>query len=248
MGNQSTDGVVGWRGVIGRITPAPPSSVWAVDFHSVMPEGIEMKLATVGITARTEEEVDAALSRLDDAANSLANGGVQFIGVEATPLFLVRGLGYDSEIVKRVEKIAKVPATTAFTAAIEALQALKLKRLVMVSPLTPEFGEAAKIFFEDNGFEIVHTKSLNIKDYRDIRVLPRSTAYKAAKEAYLEAPQSDGIFILSGAWCPPFVVDYLERDLGVPVVHGLQVTAWSALRALKIKEPVKGWGRLFEIL
>ncbi len=248
MENRIVDGVVGWRGVMGRICPAPPSSVWAVDFHSVMPEGIEMKLGTLDIVARSEAEADLALAKLDEAVGSLSRGGVKYIALDGTPLFAVRGLEYDFEIVKRIERNAKVPAATSFTATLEALQALKLHRLVVVSPMTQEYELAARKFLEAHGSEIIHTRSLNIKDYREIRTLPRSAAYKLAREAFTEAKQADGVLILSGAWCPPFVIDCLEKDLGITALHPLQATAWMGLKALKIKDRVKGWGRLFDIM
>ncbi|MBI2934335.1 MAG: hypothetical protein HYY29_02070 [Chloroflexi bacterium] len=248
MDNRITDGVVGWRGVMGRICPAPPSSVWAVDFHSVMPDGIELKLATLDIVARSEAEAGVALAKLDEAAGSLARGGVGYIALDGTPLFAVKGLDYDAEIVKRIEKKSGVPAATSFTATLEALQTLKLKRLVMVSPMTQEYERSARQFLEAHGFEIIHTRSLNIKDYREIRVLPRSAAYKLAREAFMEAKGAGGLLILSGAWCPPFVIDCLERDLGVAAVHPLQATAWMGLKALRVKDRVTGWGRLFDTL
>lgn len=248
MHNKPVDGVIGWRGVMGRICPAPPSSVWAVDFHSVMPEGIELKLGTLDIVARSEAEAELALTKLDEAVGSLYRGGVKYIALDGAPLFAVRGLEYDAEIVKRIERNAKVPAATSFTATLEALQTLKLKKLVMVSPTTQEYEQAVRQFLEAHGFQIVHTKSLNIKDYREIRVLPRSAPYKLAREAIAEAPKADGLLIVSGAWCPPFVIDCLEKDLGVTAIHPLQATAWKGLKALKIKDRVRGWGRLFDTI
>ncbi len=87
---------------MGRICPAPPSSVWAVDFHSVMPEGIELKLATLDMVARSEAEADTVLAKLDEAVASLARGAVKYIALDGTPLFAVRGLEYDAEIARRI--------------------------------------------------------------------------------------------------------------------------------------------------
>jgi maleate isomerase len=242
------DGVNGWRGRLGWVCPAVPSSIALLDFHSVVPDGIELKIVTLGITVHLDNEVETALSKLDDAVKRIATAGAQFISVEGTPLVSIRGFGFDKEIIKRVEDATNVPATTSLTAAADALHTLKLKKLVMASPLPEESDRRTKKFLEDNGFEIIHIKSLHIMRNRDIDELPRSTAYTVAKQAFLEAPEADGIYIPCGAWCPPWVIDHLEADLGVPVIQSRQAVTWAGLGALKIREPVKGWGRIFQTL
>src|SRR3972149_4699265 len=118
--NRIRDGVGGWRGKIGWVCPAVPSSLSLVDFHSVVPEGIELRIVTLGITAHVDSEVEAALAKLDEAVGKLATAGCQFISVEGTPLVSIKGLGFDQEIIRRVREKAKVPATTSLTAAVDA--------------------------------------------------------------------------------------------------------------------------------
>lgn len=248
MENKITDGVPGWRGTLGWVAPSIPSSSLIMDFHSVVPEGVELRIINLGITSLTEKEAETALSKLDEAVRRLATTGVQFISVEGTPLVSMKGFGFDKEIVRRVEEIARVPATTSLTATVDALRALNLKKLVMASPMPLEFDHRTKKFLEDNGFEILHLKSLNITSNHQIHLLPRSKAYSVAKQAYLEAPQAEGIYVPCGGWCPPWVIDRLETDLGVPVIHSRQASTWAGLKAIHMREPVKGWGRIFETL
>ncbi len=248
MESRITDGVLGWRGVLGWVCPSVATSSADVDFHRAVPEGVELKIVTLGITAHTLEQVDMALSKLDDAVIRLATNGAQFISVEGTPLVTFKGSGFDKEIIKRVEKVAQVPATTSLTAAVEALQALNLKKLVMASPMNHDADERTIKFLEANGLEIVHVKSLNHLYNREIEALPRSMAYTVAKQAFLEAPPADGIYIPCGAWCPPWNIECLETDLGVPVIHSRQASTWAGLKFLGIKEPVQGWGRIFTTL
>ncbi|MBI4329766.1 MAG: hypothetical protein HY673_00620 [Chloroflexi bacterium] len=247
MDRRITDGVPGWRGRLGWISPAVPSSISVLDFHSVIPEGVELKICNLGITSHSEKEVDLALAKLEDAARRLAFAGAQFISVEGTPLVSLKGFGFDKEIIGRLREITGVPVTTSLTATVDALKALKLKKLVMASPLTHQFDERVKTFLERSGFEVIHVKSLNITYNRDVHLLPRNRAYMVAKEAFAEAPGAEGIYIPCGAWCPPWCIALIEADLGVPAVHSRQATTWVGLRALGVREPVKGWGRLFEI-
>ncbi len=250
MGQDSRirDGVAGWRGRLGWVCPAVPSSLSLVDFHSVVPEGIELRVVTLGITAHVDNEIESALAKLDDAVGRLATAGCQFISVEGTPLVSLKGFGFDREIIDRVQKIAKVPATTSLTAAVDALNTLKVKKLVMASPMAEQSDRRAKKFLEESGFEILHLQSLNLLYNRDIAALPQSAAYGVARQAFREAPQAEGIYIPCGGWCPPWVIDCLETDLGVPVIQSRQAVTWAGLKALNIKEPVTGWGRIFQTL
>ncbi len=243
-----SDGVLGWRGVLGWVCPAVATSSHDVDFHLAVPEGVELKMITLGVTAHTSEEVDMALAGVDNAARRLVTNGAQFISVEGTPLVSFKGFGFDKEIIQRVENVAKVPATTSLTAAVDAMRTMNMKRIVMASPMNHEADERTIKFLQASGFEIIHVKSLNNLYPKDIETLPRSTAYTVAKQAFLEASHADGIYLPCGAWCPPWNIDCLEADLGVPVIHSRQATTWAGLKALHIKEPVKGWGKLFATL
>ncbi|MBI4332653.1 MAG: hypothetical protein HY673_15395 [Chloroflexi bacterium] len=248
METNISDGVGGWRGTLGYINPSVYSTADALDFHSFIPEGVRQFIVTLGIGVHTDQEFQNALSKLDEAARCLATHDPDFVSVHGTPLVVSKGFGFDREIIKRVEAIVKVPATTDLTATVDALHVLNLKNIVMASPLPYELDAKIKKFLEDSGFNIIHVKSLNIKLNKDIRNLPRNAAYAVAKQAFLEAPRAEGIYIPCGGWCPAWVIDCLERDLRVPVVHGTKCAFWAGLKALGIKEPIKGVGRLFETL
>ena len=57
-------------------------------------------------------------------------------------------------------------------------------------------------------------------------------------------PTAEAILI-SGTGLPTVgIVERLEQDLGKPVVTSQTATLWHALRALGIKDPVRGYGRL----
>ena len=103
--------------------------------------------------------------------------------------------------------------------------------------------------YKDNGLEVVNFKGLEgPATNNDVRRLPMSVPFQLARKAYLETPQADVIYIDCGAWGGPVLVDYLEQDLGKPVITHPAVFLWTALKALKIRAPVKGFGRLFETL
>lgn len=240
-------GVAGWRGRLGYIWPSAVPGKAIRHFYEVAPEGVEPRIVTLGITRLTDEEVEQALSRVDDAARRIAEYAVKFVSLLGAPLASFRGNGWDRELIRRVEMITKCPVTTDLTAGVEAFNAFSVKKIVIASPFKPELDARIKMFFVENGIAVLNVKSLNIQINRDIQELPENAAYNTAREAYLEAPDAEGIYDPCGGWGSPAVVEYLERDFGIPVVANHQACLWLALKALKIKEPVRGYGRLFEL-
>jgi maleate cis-trans isomerase len=62
----------------------------------------------------------------------------------------------------------------------------------------------------------------------------------------LKQPDVDGIYLLSpGAWRVTDVID-AEQDLNVPIIHPVAAGVWSVLKRLRVRHPVKGFGRLLE--
>jgi maleate isomerase len=59
---------------------------------------------------------------------------------------------------------------------------------------------------------------------------------------------ADGIYIQGGAWHTESVVELLEQDLQVPVVHANIAPAWEILKRLSVREPRTGFGRLLREL
>ena len=46
------------------------------------------------------------------------------------------------------------------------------------------------------------------------------------------------------AWRTLDIVETLEHDLGVPVIHAVPAQCWDIQRHLGVRQPVKGFGRL----
>lgn len=247
--NRLLDKVWGRRGILGQISP----SVFALlgeYFYEVVPKGVGLMIVTLGVNdPSSKEQVDKALSKIEEAAQELGRGGPDFIFLAGEPLILSRGPEFNKQITKRIQEITGLPATTSLSAVIDALSALHVKKLIVVSPSIPESQRRKKEFLEANGFEVINQKGPVIPSNSDKRKLPMSVPYNAAKEAYSETPEADAIYMPCGSWqAGPQLVELLEHETGKPVITSQQAFIWAGLKALQIKEPVKGFGRLFQTL
>lgn len=239
----------GWRGVLGYISPSVSGKV-EKSLYQVAPEGVGFLVATLGMdTPSNDKSVEKALSKVDEAARQLKEGGADFIYLGGDPLVLIKGYGYDEELNRRLREITGLPSTTSVTCCMDALRALSIKKLVIATPQGgEEMNKRKKKFLAENGFEVLNIKGLGAMRNAEVRKLPMNVPYNLAKQAYLEAPEADGIELSCPFWGGPAVVDYLERDLGKPVVTGHQAFIWAGLKTLNIKEPIKGYGRLLEMV
>ena len=134
------------------------------------------------------------------------------------------------------------------TAHINALRAFSAKKIVLVSPFEVERNEEEKKFLEKIGFDVINTKGAGCHYNNETSKLPPYTSYRLAKEAFREAPGADAILIECPGWEVLSNIDALEKDIGKPVISAIAADLWAPLTALNIKEPIRGYGKLLEML
>ena len=241
--------MIGWRAHLGAIFPTPVPGRVAREFYEVVPDGVDLTMASLTIRQLSVEDLEEAMGGVDRAAEQLARFEVDMIYLLGVPPVVLRGPGYDQELIARMERAAGRPASTDITGVMEAFRALSLRRLVMATPFEDDMNERIKKFLAAAGFEIVHMKGLGIRKNVDIRKLPVPTEYTFARQVARESPiEPDGIYIPCGGWGTVHNIRRLEEDLGKPVITWFQVMIWWALRQAGVRAPISGYGRLLESL
>jgi maleate cis-trans isomerase len=61
---------------------------------------------------------------------------------------------------------------------------------------------------------------------------------------FLQHPGADAIYVQGGKIRMLDIVETLERDLQVPVLHPGVAAAWEIMLRLHVREPKAGFGRL----
>lgn len=243
----------GWRGVMGYISPAVVLSYGAELDYRFGLMGVGMMQITLGLVNATDDNLSKVLPGLDGAAKTLADQGAQFVCLGGPPSTLVDGQDLNRQIKNRLEKITKVPATTALLATIDAFHSLSANKIIIVEPGSSDgtdiWAQRMKKYFENNGFKVVNTRSAYSKTTTLGKAkLPMNLPLNLAREAMHETPEAEAIFMACGVWGGPPVVQRLEAEFGVPVVFDDANCYWAGLKALNVKAPVKGIGKLFETL
>ena len=243
--------MLGWRARVGNIDPSR-GETFAYEFYQMVPKGVVLVSTSTNLRELTVAELERVLSEFDKAAERLAYEEVDILRVGGNPIMALKGIGSDKELSARIESATGIPTLCGFTAVVEALQALSIKKVAVATPFNDEVNERHKKFLEDSGFTITNLKKLERQRVTGRPVetanLPPYASYRVAKEAFLEAPDSDGIYLACARWQTALNIATLEKDLKVPVVTDVQASVWGIFKRIHIVEINPGFGQLFDTL
>jgi maleate isomerase len=213
---------------------APPSVT--LHFARLASVGDGPPGAADGMAQRTLGYVDA----LPAALPPLADVRPAAVVLAHTGLSYLTGFGAEPALLDRLAALAGAPAITAARAILAALAHLGVHRLALGTPYPEVIAAAGLRYWAAAGLEVVAHCGLegvgSIYDETEARALALGRA------ANVPAAQA---VLLSGTGLPTAgIVDALERELGKPVVTSQTAGLWWALRAARVKEAPRGFGRL----
>jgi len=194
--------------------------------------------ASEGLAERTLGYLDA----MPPALAVLAEVKPDLVAVSHTAVSYMNGFANEEALLERLTRMAGVRAFTAAHAVREALAHLGARRIALATPYPEAIGVAGQAYWQASGLEVVARRQL--ADVANIYDETEERALTLGREA--DVPGAEAVLI-SGTGLPTVgIVEWLERDVGKPVVTSQTATLWYALRALGIEDPVLGYGRLLQ--
>jgi maleate isomerase len=237
----------GARGRVGLITLASDTSVLP-EYLRLMPEGVAVYPAPIVLPRGevTPAALDEMLAddQLERAASLLTWAGVDVIVFACTTGSLVHGVGWDRELIARIERASGVPATTTATAVIAALRAVEAKTLAVATPYIAELNEIERRFLEESGFQVAAITGLGCATDPEIGQLTPEDASDLV--ARVDSADADTIFISCTNFHCVEAVATIEHEHQKPVVTSNLAGAWAALRQIRIDDPIAGYGSLLK--
>jgi maleate isomerase len=232
-----------WRGVVGCVKPTMrPGSL--EELIRMLPEGIGIIPLHLGIKEGTTEEFKRSIAPYEPLIAELASLGCDLIHPEGAPPFMVLGYKGECELLKKWERTHKVPVFSSGSNHIRALKALKAKRFVGATYFGGKINDLFAKYFVDAGFDVLGMEGISVP-FDQIGQLSSFEVYAHVKRAFLKHRKSaQAIYLLGSGWRVLPVIDMLEQDLGVPVIHPVPARCWEIQLRLSIRQPVKGYGRL----
>ena len=231
-----------WRGVAGLVKPTRrPGSLETL--IRLLPEGVGVVPLLLDVRAGSHAEFSSAIPHYEKYVAELAEQGMDMIHPGGTPPFMLQGYKGEDKLIKSWEKKYKTPIFTSGTTTLDALRALAVTRFVGATYFRGDINKIYARYFADAGFDVLDMAGMDV-DFDKAQELSSREVYRFVKRVFLANATAQAIYMLGPAWRTLDIVETLEQDLGVPVIHAIPAQCWDIQRHLNVREPVFGFGRL----
>jgi maleate isomerase len=134
-------------------------------------------------------------------------------------------------------------AITLVSGVVAALKQLEVKKLVIGTPYFDEINIVEEKFFQDQGFEVLDIKGLNLGNNIEFgKITPE---YLKQFALSIDQQEADAIFLSCSGIRALDIVEEVETVTGKPVITSNQGQMWHALRTAGITDKINGFGRIF---
>jgi len=230
---------------VGVIVPSV-NTTFEDDLRRFMPADIRYHIARGRIEKENGKVTHNSLLGLAAQAPAIAgylnDAGMDAIAFNCTGSSIAGGPGSSERIVAQIEKDTGKPATATILSIMRALRALGIRKLVHVSPFTPEFSDEEADYLRHEGFEVVATVGMG---HSDAHVVAQMTPEEICDfTASVDRPEADGIFLSCANSRAMEAIAPLERKLGKPVISSNQAVIWELLQMVQSETPHEAAGSL----
>jgi maleate isomerase len=231
-----------WRGTVGIVRPTLRTGGFE-DLVRMLPEGIGLFPLCLNVRRGAIHEFKSAIPAYEEKVAELAEAGVDVINPSGAPPFMVLGYANEQSLIRRWDDKYRTRIFTSGTSHIDALRALDVKRFVGATYFRGDINRIYAKYFADAGLECLDMVGMDV-DFDKAQDLSSQQVYAFIKRAFLNRRGAQAIYMLGPAWRTLDIIEKLEDDLGVPVIHAIPAQCWDIQRHLQVHQPVEGFGRL----
>jgi len=228
---------------VGLIVPSA-NTVAEPEIYRLMPENINMYAARIPITKVFKEDLEEMNNFTVQAAEMLAHAKVDLIAYACGSGSFIMGIEGEKSIRDNISSLTGIPTITASLSLVNAIKHLNMIKINFLTPYPEKVHGYAKKYMEDNGFQILEDKNMDVKVSHSIGEIEASEVYEKARE--FPANNADGLVICCTNLQTIAEIGKMETYLGTPVVSSCQALAWEILKILDEKLP-QNFGKIFNI-
>jgi maleate isomerase len=231
-----------WRGVVGIVHPTRrPGAVESL--IRMLPDGIGVSNLHLNVREGSKKEFQSAIDAYEKNVAEFADDGVDLIHPMGAPPFMLLGFKGEARVIAGWEKKYKIPMFTSGQNHVRAMKALGIRKFIGASYSAVQ-NKIVVDYMTEAGFEVASMEPIDVPFDQASHISPEML-YTHVKKLHRRSPKADGIYIQGSAWRVERVVELLEQDLGLPVVHANIARAWEVQKRLCVNQPLKGFGRLY---
>jgi maleate isomerase len=234
-----------WRGVVGMVRPTRRPGTLE-ELIRILPDGIGIVPLLLNFKAGSKYEFLNSIPLYERFASELAEQGVDMIMLSGAPPFMLLGQEKEASLTKAWTKKFKAPVLTDPQMQVAALRAMKIKKFIGASYSALQ-NKIVLDYMTTAGFKALSMEPIDVP-FDQVAQISVETLYAHLKRLYRQHRNADGVYIQGGGWQTVRVVELLEKDLGIPVVHATICQAWQIHKHLDVRETKPGYGRLLSEL
>ena len=229
-----------WRGVVGIINPTMRPGVTEETIR-LLPEGIGVIPLFLDFRRGERDEFEKAIPDYERNVARLAEQKCDLINPVGAPPFMVMGRKAEARLVAGWEKKYKTRISSVAQNHVRALKAVKAKSFVGATYFPDKLNKIFAKYFEDAGFKVRAMAGVDVP-FNKAQELSGEQIYAHIKKSFLKSKGADAIYMLGSGWRTLNIIDLLEQDLQVPVVHPVTARVWEFQKWLNVREPRSGYG------
>ena len=230
-----------WRGTVGMVRPTRRPGTLE-ELIRILPEGIGIVPLLLNFKAGSRAEFLESIPLYQRFASELAEQGVDLIMLTGAPPFMLLGPKKEAELTEAWSKAFDTPVITDPQMQVRALRAMKIKKFIGASYSALQ-NQIVLDYMAAAGFKALSMEPIDVP-FDQVAQISVETLYAHVKRLYRRHRDADGVYIQGGGWQTVRVIELLEKDLRIPVVHATICEAWQIHKHLDVRETKPGYGRL----
>lgn len=232
---------------LGILCPLAVIDASAYEFYRLAPPGVMAVMTAIGFSEYSAADVERVLAPVDALCDTLVARGIDVVMQSGVPLPLLIGIDAHDRIVERLARRTGKPASSTILAVGAAAKHLGLRRLACANKWTGAMNATLADFLARDGVAIAGVANevktpVEFQNSDPAETLTR--AYELGRQALLDFPEADGLFLGGQAWFVQPALERLESEFGKPVVSNQTAMLWDMLHRVDYWQPMPGRGRL----
>ena len=233
-------------GVVGLVNPTMRPGP-TEELIRLLPEGIGVIPLFLNIQEGTQAEFKRIVASYQPQVALLAEQECDLIHLIGAPPFMVLGRKDETKLTAAWRKKYRTPIFTVPQNHVAALRALGARSIIGATYFPAKLNAIFAQYMRDAGFKVLAMDGVDVP-FHKVQELPERQIFAHIKRSFRRHPGADAIYMLGSGWRTLNIIDKLERELGVPVVHPVTARCWEIQKRLHVRKPRKGFGRLLEAM
>ena len=230
--------------LVGTVRPTNrPEAGQELDLDTLIPAKIRFVYLTMNFTQGTEEEISTSMPGYEAKAAELAKMGAELVRPSGAPPFMLLGYQKEQELISGWERKYNVQMFTSGQNHVRALRTLGINKFVGASYFPEKMNNVFARYFTEAGFQVLAMEGID-SPFAAVPSVAPEQILEFMKRITTKHKEADGIYMLGSAWRTVEIIDRLEKDTGLTVVHAGPARAWETQLRLGLRHSIPGYGRL----